>query len=112
MAQLPEVLSTIKASESIRLKGIATHIGSQIEDLSLFEVMAQKMGTLYRDLRGQGFALERLDLGGGLGLNYRTGGEEDLAIATEYLARLKKAHGTDAQILVEPGRFLVARMGV
>lgn len=111
MAQLPEVLAFLKSSKSLRLCGIATHIGSQIEDVSLFEQMAKKMGGLYKELRGDGFALERLDLGGGLGIDYQADGGSDLTLASNYLETLKKSHGTDARILIEPGRFLVARMG-
>ncbi|MGZ3723052.1 MAG: diaminopimelate decarboxylase [Bdellovibrionales bacterium] len=112
MAQLPEVLTWLKNAKNIRVKGIATHIGSQIEDLEIFEMMAKKMGTLYKEFRSEGLPLERLDLGGGLGIDYQTDGAEDLERADKYLQRLKSSHGTDAQVLVEPGRFLVARMGV
>jgi diaminopimelate decarboxylase len=111
MAQLPDALVFLKSAKSLRLRGIATHIGSQIEDLSVFEQMAKKMGGLYKELRSDGFALDRLDLGGGLGIDYHADGEADLARASRYLDTLKKSHGTDAQILIEPGRFLVARMG-
>jgi diaminopimelate decarboxylase len=112
ITQLPAVLAWMRDKKSLRLKAIATHIGSQIEDLSVFENMSRQMGQLYRDLKGEGFPLERLDLGGGLGIDYREGGEGDLVKLDEYLRRLMGAHGTDAKILLEPGRFLVARMGV
>ena len=112
ITQLRDVLAWARGKSSLRLRAIATHIGSQIEDLSVFENMAGKMGQLYRDLQGDGFPLERLDLGGGLGINYQESGAGDLAKADEYLKKLKAAHGTGARILVEPGRFLVARMGV
>ena len=111
VTQLGEVTSWLSGKKSLRLRAIATHIGSQIQDLSVFEQMAAKMGQLYRDLKSEGFALERLDLGGGLGIDYHGTGDEDLVKADEYLRRLKAAHGTDARLLVEPGRFLVARMG-
>ena len=111
MDQLPEILLWARANPSVQIKGIATHIGSQIEDLSVFESMARTMGEIYRDLRGHGLALERLDLGGGLGIDYRSSGHEDLGRAEEYLRMIKGAHGTDAAVSLEPGRFLVARMG-
>lgn len=111
--QLPEVLDWAREQSQVRLIGIATHIGSQIEELGIFADMARKMGELYQSLRAQGLkSLERLDLGGGLGIDYHSDGEEDLARAKDYLERLRKSHGTDAKVSVEPGRFLVARMGV
>lgn len=111
MDQLPEILTWAKAHAEIEIKGIATHIGSQIEDLSVFETMARAMGEIYHDLKTQGLPLVRLDLGGGLGIDYATNGEEDLVRAKEYLRVLRTSHGTDAAVSIEPGRFLVARMG-
>lgn len=110
--QLPEVLAWVKSAKFISVKGIATHIGSQIEEVSVFGEMARKMGALYKDVKREGLPLERLDLGGGLGINYHQGGDDDLARASAYLQVLRAEHGTDAQVLVEPGRFLTARMGV
>lgn len=112
MDQVPEVLSWLKGKRELRLKGIASHIGSQIVELAVFEEMARKMSTLYGEFRQAGFPLERLDLGGGLGIDYTFTGENDLAIADKYFAALKPAKTTGAQLTVEPGRFLTARMGV
>lgn len=109
---VPEVLTWLKKQKHLELKGLAVHVGSQITDLSVFEAMAVKTGQLYKDVRAQGFPLQRLDLGGGLGLDYHSQGQEDMQRLDEYLKILQKSHGTDAEVHVEPGRFLVARMGV
>lgn len=109
---LPEVLAWFKSQKHIALKGLAVHVGSQIVDLSVFESMAAKTGQLYKDVKAQGFALERLDLGGGLGLDYQSEGQEDLSRLDDYLKLIQRSHGTDAEVHVEPGRFLVARMGI
>lgn len=109
---LPEVLNWLKGKTHIELKGLAVHVGSQITDLSVFEQMAQTTGKLYKDVKTQGFPLERLDLGGGLGLDYQSLGSEDFGRLEEYLKIIESSHGTDAQVHLEPGRFLVARMGV
>lgn len=110
--QLGAALDWLKNNPEIRLKALAVHIGSQIRDVSVFEEMSRIMGQLYRDVAQKGFPLERLDLGGGLGLDYQTQGEEDLALLDQYLSVVMKAHQSPAQIVFEPGRFLVARMGV
>jgi diaminopimelate decarboxylase len=108
---LPEVLGWLKSHPELRLKALAVHIGSQILDVSSFAKMAQQMGQIFRDVKGQGFPLERLDLGGGLGINYQERGQDDdFARLAEY-QKAVGAHGSDAQIVLEPGRFLVARMG-
>lgn len=110
--QLPEAVIWLKAHPRVKLKALAVHIGSQIEDISVFAEMGRQIGEIYRSLRGQKFTdLQRLDLGGGLGLDYSANGEADFNLLSDYLKVLKGSHGTDAEIILEPGRFLVARMG-
>ncbi|NJL23906.1 MAG: diaminopimelate decarboxylase [Calothrix sp. SM1_5_4] len=105
-------LSWLKARPQIQLKGLAVHIGSQILDVAAFANMSEKTGELYRDIKARGFPLERLDLGGGLGIDYHSSGAEDFGRLDRYLTAVTRGHGTDARIHLEPGRFLVARMGV
>lgn len=109
---LPEVLHWLRAHPEVRLRALAVHIGSQILDVSVFEQMALRMGELFREVSAQGFPLQRLDLGGGLGIDYlEDGGETDFARLESYFRAIAK-HGSSAQLVFEPGRFLVARMGV
>lgn len=111
--QLPEVLAWFKTpGRRLSLKSMTVHIGSQILDIDVFEKMAREMGRIFSAVRAQGFALERIDLGGGLGIDYQSDGAEDLPILAKYLKSVLAAHGTGAQVMFEPGRFLVARMGV
>lgn len=108
---LPEVLAWIKANSEVDLTGLAVHIGSQILDTSIFGVMAQKIGEIYSHVRAQGFPLGRLDLGGGLGLDYHSAGGEDRERLQAYFDAIAR-HGTGAEVVLEPGRYLVARAGV
>lgn len=108
---LPEVLQWLKLHPEIALKALAVHIGSQILDVSVFKTMSQKMGQLFREVKAEGFPLTRLDLGGGLGLDYASSGQDDLTRLEAYQTALL-AHDSSAEVVLEPGRFLVARMGV
>lgn len=111
--QLPDVLGWLKASSRrVKLKSLTVHIGSQILDVPVFQRMSVEIGKIFSGVKAQGFALERLDLGGGLGIDYKTKGEEDMPRLQEYFSALLNSHGTGAEIMLEPGRFLVARMGV
>ena len=58
------------ATPGIRMVGLATHIGSQILDLAPFESAFAVLAECVQGLRKTGFAVERLDLGGGLGIAY------------------------------------------
>ena len=53
--------------------GLACHIGSQIVDLAPLEAAFQVLRQMTLDLRAQGHAVTRLDLGGGLGVPYSGG---------------------------------------
>ena len=56
------------------------------------------------------FGLMTFDVGGGLGIDYRSSADKDLSIIKEYGAFLKQVgKGLGAQILTEPGRILLAR---
>ena len=50
--------------------GVACHIGSQITDLAPMAEAFAKMAGLVGRLKGEGLSVERLDLGGGLGVPY------------------------------------------
>jgi diaminopimelate decarboxylase len=90
--------------------GIAVHIGSQLTKLRPFEQAFRRVAELYRALRTEGIELERLDLGGGLGIRYR---DEDPPSIEAYAAMVKRVTGNlGAQLSFEPGRYLVGNAGV
>ncbi|HZR11026.1 MAG TPA: diaminopimelate decarboxylase [Myxococcales bacterium] len=95
----------------IRVTGVACHIGSQIASVKPFVEAAAKMRALVLQLRADGHAISRLDMGGGLGVPYGDG--PDPASPRRYGEALVRAlKGLDVQVLVEPGRLLVANAGV
>ncbi len=50
--------------------GVAVHIGSQLTDMAPFRRAFGRVAGLVRDLRAEGHTVERIDLGGGLGISY------------------------------------------
>lgn len=96
----------------IRAQGIATHIGSQLTELGPFEESFHCHASLARQLREEGHDITVLDIGGGLGIDYRDGAPrppdlDDYArLAREVLMPL------DCRIILEPGRSLVGEAGV
>jgi diaminopimelate decarboxylase len=61
----------------------------------------------------EGIVLKAIDAGGGLGIDYHGGAFDAAAKVNEYAAALEHAlNGFDGQLLIEPGRFLVAQAGV
>ncbi len=90
--------------------GIAVHIGSQITKLTPYRDAFHRVRTLYEDLKAEGIPLQRIDLGGGLGITYRD--EEPPSVAA-YAAVVREVfHGLDAQFVFEPGRRIAGLSGV
>lgn len=62
-------------SDHIELLGAHCHIGSTIKDVTVFKDAADKMVEFIEFIRNEGFNLEYLNLGGGLGIDYERNGE-------------------------------------
>ncbi len=94
----------------VRAVGVAVHIGSQLTSLAPFRAAFKKAAHLVQALRADGHAIDRLDLGGGLGIVYR---EETPPTPTDYAALVAEAtQGLGCRVLLEPGRALVGNAGV
>ena len=95
----------------VRPIGVACHIGSQITDLGPLEAAFGKMRALVERLRREGHTVERLDLGGGLGVPYFNQPEPPAPQA--YATMIAKVMaGLDIQFAFEPGRMIAANAGV
>ncbi len=94
----------------LQIKGVAMHIGSQITDVSPFLDAIARVLALVKDLEGQGIRIGHLDVGGGLGIQYR---DEDPPHPDEYGEAVKRAlRRFRGEVLLEPGRVLVGNAGV
>lgn len=69
--QAAEAVRRALQLDGLELIGIHSHIGSQIFDMSGFEVAAHRVVGLLKDIRDEhGVELPEIDLGGGLGIAY------------------------------------------
>lgn len=104
----------------VRIMGLALHIGSQIRETASFEAAYAKMATLVGSLRGEGHRIDRLDLGGGLGIPYdipRDFNDETIdrghALIKDYAAMVGRVtQGLEVELGFEPGRLIVGNAGV
>jgi diaminopimelate decarboxylase len=96
----------------LRITGVDVHIGSQITDLSPFETAFAAVRDLIADLRRDGHAIERLDLGGGLGIPY----DADAPLPPhpeDYGAMIRQVVGDlKVRLIAEPGRLIVGNAGI
>jgi diaminopimelate decarboxylase len=92
--------------------GVSVHIGSQIRSAEPFGAAITRVSKLVRQLRREGIALQSIDAGGGLGIDYHTGKFDAAAKVQEYAAALEKGLGDfTGRLMIEPGRFIVAHSG-
>jgi diaminopimelate decarboxylase len=96
---------------SLRAAGVSCHIGSQILDYSPILEAAGKVLALIEQLQRDGFGIDHVDLGGGLGIAYQSA---DFAPAIhDFIGALRDRIGRDGlTVLIEPGRSIVGPAGV
>ncbi|MFN3937916.1 MAG: diaminopimelate decarboxylase [Gemmobacter sp.] len=96
----------------LQVVGIDVHIGSQLTDLAPFEAAYRKVAELAGVLRAEGHRIERLDLGGGLGIPY-TRSNEVPPLPSEYGAMIHRTLGhLGCEIEIEPGRLIAGNAGL
>jgi diaminopimelate decarboxylase len=109
-----EAVRRTLAAPSLHLRGLHSHIGSQIFDPAGFEVAAHRMVELLAAVRDEfGVVLAELDLGGGFGIAYVAGDDPEPLpdLAQRLLAAVRaECAGHDLpvpRLSIEPGRALV-----
>jgi diaminopimelate decarboxylase len=106
-------VAAVLARPELELRGLHSHIGSQIFDVSGFEVAARRVLALHAAVaREHGLVMPELDLGGGFGMAYTTQHDplppEDLAAGmADVVVGTCRTLGVDVpRVSIEPGRAI------
>ncbi|GGD46744.1 diaminopimelate decarboxylase [Erythrobacter arachoides] len=111
ISHAPALFAELSQLPGLDLRGLAVHIGSQLSDLDPLEQAFGKLGAMLRELRGAGHTITHMDLGGGLGVPYRSG--EVLPTPHAYGAMVARVtRGWDVTVMFEPGRVIAGNAGV
>jgi diaminopimelate decarboxylase len=111
ISQARAVYERARNLQSLVAEGVSCHIGSQILDPSPILEAVDKVVALADCLRGAGFPIRHLDLGGGLGVAYRSG--ETAPNIREFIQSLhSRIRASGLCVMVEPGRSIVGPAGV
>ncbi len=95
----------------IAADGVTCHIGSQLLNIAPLLEAADKMLVLVERLRSRGLYIRYLDLGGGLGVSYRS--HDRPPAASDFIHQLRpKIEPLGLTLMLEPGRSIVAEAGV
>lgn len=98
------------AMPNIEVVGVDCHIGSQLTSVTPFVDALARVLSLVVDLKHHGIPLHHLDIGGGLGIQYR--GETPPSPADYLGALMPQLKDIALEILVEPGRAIVGNAGI
>jgi len=110
--QAKRIYLSVAGDKLLEAHGVSVHIGSQIRSAAPFGAAVERVWKLVGQLRSAGIALQAIDAGGGLGIDYHGGEFDAAAKVQEYAAAVEKAlKGFGGRLLLEPGRFLVGQAG-
>lgn len=105
-----EIFEKYKSTKEININGLAVHIGSQITEIKPFEKAFKQLKSLINQIISKGHDLQKLDLGGGIGIVYTDNKTISLSSYRNIVEKYFKSF--DLELLFEPGRFLVGSSGI
>jgi diaminopimelate decarboxylase len=112
LARARAAFAEAAALPGLQVVGVDVHIGSQLTDLTPFEAAYRKVAELAEALRADGHRIERLDLGGGLGIPY-TASNEVPPLPSEYGEVIRRTVGhLGCEVIIEPGRLVAGNAGI
>ena len=112
---LPELRTILKQyPNQLNFRGVSLHLGSQMHKLSGFRDALKILRPVYQELQKEFPSVDTFDFGGGLGIFYD---KQDIAAEESLLASYativnEELHGLKAKRQTEPGRWLLAHVGV
>ena len=103
--ELPELFEMLPTLKKLSLKGIHFHIGSQINDLTVFKSLCNRVNDFQKQFKERGIALDQVNVGGGLGVNYTNPDEESIPDFNSFFQVFKDF------LVVEPGQEVHFELG-
>jgi diaminopimelate decarboxylase len=96
---------------NIRVTGIDCHIGSQLTEIAPFVDALDRVLDLVDRLAADGIPLAHIDIGGGLGIPYRSGDNPPPPDVYAH-ALLERMASRSQELLLEPGRAVAGNAGI
>ncbi len=95
---------------SVKLCAIHVHLGSAGHTVEPYVEAIEKILVLIEQLRGDGFTIEAVDIGGGYGADYITG---TAPTAADYAAAIVPLlRGKNLKLILEPGASIAANAAI
>lgn len=110
--EIEQVADELEELNHIRIVGLHFHVGSQILDMTVFENLCHRVNEISRWFEERGFALEHINVGGGLGINYDDPDGESIPDFESYFAAFARTLDVgNKQIHFELGRSIIGQCG-
>ncbi len=111
--ELAELLAELPSLKNVNVIGLHFHVGSQITDMSVFELLCHEVNKLYKWFQENGIQIRSLDMGGGLGVDYDNPDAHPLPDVESYFGTFARCLQIEPGTVVrfELGRAVVAQCG-
>lgn len=104
-------LSEIKNDNLLNLVGVHCHLGSTIKKVRIFRDATDIMVDFMRIIEKEGFSLNYLNIGGGLGIDYERSGEE-IPTPMDLIDSIRDILPEHITLIIEPGRSIIGDAAV
>lgn len=111
--RFPDLFELLPTLDAIKLTGIHFHIGSQVTDLESYRQLCGRVNDFQNVFDENGFDLQHINLGGGLGINYEKPEVEPIPDFKSFFELFDKHLEVkkDQEVHFELGRSIVGQCG-
>ncbi len=112
--EFDSVIELLKSCKSVDFKGLHFHVGSQILDVrEVYSEECRRASEIVDYFESRGLVVKNIDLGGGLGVNYKDPESEPIPDFGTWFSTINDnlKRRPDQRVIVEPGRSIVAQCG-
>lgn len=107
-------IELLKRCKSVDFRGLHFHVGSQILDVrEVYSEECRRASEIVDYFERRGLVVKNIDLGGGLGVNYKDPDSEPIPDFGTWFSTINDnlKRRPDQRVIIEPGRSIVAQCG-
>lgn len=112
--EFDSVIELLKRCKSVDFRGLHFHVGSQILDVrQVYSEECRRASEIVDYFESRGLVVKNIDLGGGLGVNYKNPDSEPIPDFGTWFSTINDnlKRRPDQRVIIEPGRSIVAQCG-
>ena len=112
--EFDSVIELLKRCKSVDFRGLHFHVGSQILDVrEVYSEECRRASEIVDYFEKRGLVVKYIDLGGGLGVNYKDPDSEPIPDFGTWFSTINDnlKRRPDQRVIIEPGRSIVAQCG-